>query len=72
MTTLTKEISPILNPSRTTGAGVFPQGQSILRQWWNRHQSRAQLLRLDNRLLKDIGVTRAEAHLEGRKSFWEV
>ena len=72
MTTLTKEISPILHSSRTTGAGVFAQGQNFLRQWWNRHQSRAQLLRLDDRLLKDIGVTRTEAHLEGRKSFWEV
>ncbi|MCH7478581.1 MAG: DUF1127 domain-containing protein [SAR324 cluster bacterium] len=72
MTTLTRAIGPIVHPSHSAGAGVFAQGQSILRQWWNRHQSRAQLLRLDDRLLKDIGVTRAEAHLEGRKSFWEV
>ena len=72
MTTLTRAISPILHPSRTIGAGVFAQGRNILRQWWKRYQSREQLLRLDDRLLKDIGLTRAEAHLEGRKSFWEV
>ena len=72
MTTLTRAVGPIVQPSHVAGAGFFAQGQSILRQWWNRHQSRGQLLRLDNRLLKDIGVTRTEAHLEGRKSFWEV
>ena len=72
MTTLTRAVDPILPPSHAAGAGVFAQGRKIFRQWWNRYQSREQLLRLDDRLLKDIGLTRAEAHREARKSFWEV
>ena len=72
MTTLTRAFGPISGLSSVAGAGVFAQAGGIFRQWWTLHRSREQLLRLDNRLLKDIGVTRAEAHLEGRKSFWEV
>ena len=34
---------------------------------WRRRQA---LLELDDRLLRDIGITRAEANREARKSFW--
>ncbi|SJN14686.1 hypothetical protein CZ787_16385 [Halomonas citrativorans] len=36
-----------------------------------RRRSRRQLLILDDRLLRDIGITRAQAQKEGRKSFWK-
>ena len=35
-----------------------------------RSRSRRQLMALDDRLLKDIGVDRATAQIEGRKSVW--
>ncbi len=35
-----------------------------------RARSRRQLMSLDDRLLKDIGVDRATAQIEGRKSVW--
>ena len=34
-------------------------------------RQRKTLLELDDRLLRDIGVTREEALREGRKAFWE-
>ncbi|MBE0404685.1 MULTISPECIES: DUF1127 domain-containing protein [Halomonas] len=37
----------------------------------HRERSRRQLLTLDDRLLRDIGITRAQAQREGRKSFWK-
>ncbi|HEX5078754.1 MAG TPA: DUF1127 domain-containing protein [Geminicoccaceae bacterium] len=40
--------------------------------WHERAQMRRQLLMLDDRLLKDIGITRLEAMHEAEKPFWRV
>ena len=37
---------------------------------WRRRRSRNLLSQLDDYMLKDIGVTRAEARLEANKPFW--
>lgn len=37
-----------------------------------RHCSRQRLLMLDERLLKDIGLSRADAQREGNKPFWKA
>lgn len=44
---------------------------SQLRGYRERRHSRRQLLALDDRLLKDIGISRAQAQQEGRKAFWK-
>jgi uncharacterized protein YjiS (DUF1127 family) len=36
-----------------------------------RHQQRRQLMEMDDRQLKDIGITRVEAEQEARKPLWE-
>ncbi len=59
----------------TTGlrAGL---GQLLLRAvamidlWYERHRQRQYLARLDDRLLRDIGIDRATAELEIAKPFW--
>ena len=38
--------------------------------WMERAEQRRQLARLDDHLLKDIGVTRPEAAREAAKPFW--
>lgn len=50
-------------------------GQPLLRRlaasldtWLAVHRSRQALLRLDSRLLRDVGITRAEALAEARRS----
>jgi uncharacterized protein YjiS (DUF1127 family) len=35
------------------------------------HRSRRQLAELDDRLLRDIGLSRASARFEATKGFWE-
>jgi len=51
-------------------------GQRVLAYWylWERWQERARqrraLLGLDDHLLRDIGISRAEAEREGRKPLW--
>lgn len=44
---------------------------SQIRACRERRRSRRQLLTLDDRLLKDIGMTRTQAQKEGRKAFWK-
>ena len=38
--------------------------------WSQRRESRKHLARLDDHLLRDIGLSRKEADLEMRKPFW--
>lgn len=42
----------------------------LVRAAWHRYRSRTLLAQLDDYMLKDIGVTRAEAQLEAGKPFW--
>jgi uncharacterized protein YjiS (DUF1127 family) len=45
-------------------------GLAVLWAWYRRYLQRQELNGLDDHLLADIGITRAEAELESRKPFW--
>jgi uncharacterized protein YjiS (DUF1127 family) len=42
----------------------------IVREWRRRSRDRAQLAMLDDRMLRDIGITRADVWRECNKPFW--
>lgn len=42
----------------------------LMTKWSKRHRTRQRLAELDDRMLKDIGVSRAEAHRESTLPFW--
>jgi uncharacterized protein YjiS (DUF1127 family) len=44
----------------------------ILARWQELARQRRSLLSLDDRMLKDIGITRADATREGTRPFWDV
>jgi uncharacterized protein YjiS (DUF1127 family) len=44
----------------------------FLRAAWRRHRQRQQIAHLDGELLKDIGVSFAEAEAEANKPFWRA
>lgn len=52
-------------------------GEALRNVWctikiWNtRYRQRRELLALSDHMLKDIGITRAQADHEGGKAFWE-
>ncbi|GAB4349184.1 MAG: hypothetical protein Kow006_10560 [Gammaproteobacteria bacterium] len=50
---------------------VVTTGWQQLELWQERANQRHRLLELDDRLLKDIGISRAEAEREARKPFWK-
>jgi len=41
-----------------------------LREWRRRAHDRAELSKLDDRMLKDIGLTRGDAEFLSNKPFW--
>ena len=41
-----------------------------LREWRQRARDRSQLAQLDDRMLRDIGLTRADAEFLSNKPFW--
>ena len=42
------------------------------REAWRRYRSRQRITQLDSHLLKDIGVSFAEAEAEANKPFWRT
>ena len=55
-------------PHRLTGflSGVG----AVLWEWRRRRNGRLELARLDERMLRDIGLTRVDAEYEMNKPFW--
>jgi uncharacterized protein YjiS (DUF1127 family) len=43
---------------------------TVIREWRRRARSRRELLALDDRVLKDIGITRLDALYDATKPFW--
>ena len=44
--------------------------RAMMQRWQQRSRERAQLARLDDRMLRDIGVTRGDVWQEINKPFW--
>jgi uncharacterized protein YjiS (DUF1127 family) len=51
---------------------VTAEGRRDMAGWLGRRAQRRALAALDDRLLRDIGKTRAEATAEARKPFWRA
>lgn len=67
-------ISSILyryNVSGQRGSRLLLALLDLLGTWRERARQRRSLLTLDDRLLRDIGISRADAEGEGRKRFWQ-
>ena len=45
---------------------------ALLRKWQERARGRAELAALDDRQLRDIGLTRCDANRESDKPFWRA
>lgn len=58
----------------TAGYGVrsvLAYALEILLSWHERARQRHQLMSLDPRMLRDIGISRSDAEREYRKKFWQ-
>ena len=48
------------------------RARDTIRLWQERSEGRAQLLRLDDHVLRDISITRLQAEAEANKPFWRA
>jgi uncharacterized protein YjiS (DUF1127 family) len=55
---------------RRAASDVTGRVLATLREWRRRAHGRAELATLDDRMLKDIGLTRADAEFLSNKPFW--
>jgi uncharacterized protein YjiS (DUF1127 family) len=51
-------------------SGFLRRVRAALREWRQRKNGRLELARLDERMLRDIGLTRFDAEYEINKPFW--
>ena len=59
-------------PARSLRLLSAPELMALLAVWRHRARQRRQLARLDDALLKDIGLTRCDAETESAKPFWRA
>jgi uncharacterized protein YjiS (DUF1127 family) len=55
---------------RRAASDVAGRVLATLRDWRQRAHDRAELASLDDRMLRDIGLTRADAEFLSNKPFW--
>ena len=60
----------IWRPARRTSSYRFAAVFGLLAMWIERARQRQSLAGLDDRSLRDIGITRADAARECEKPFW--
>lgn len=64
-----RHFSPTANHAHSS---VMARVADKLATWQNRAAERRQLLEMDDRLLQDMGISRADAFKEASKPFWQA
>lgn len=68
-----RRISRLPHPrGRRAKSGVAGRMLTRWREWRRRARDRAELAGLDDRMLKDIGLTRGDAEFLSNKPFWRA
>ena len=65
----------VIEPRKSLGERVAAAAGAVLTQirtWRERAQSRHALLKLDDRMLRDLGISRATAEFKGGIPFWRA
>jgi uncharacterized protein YjiS (DUF1127 family) len=56
--------------SKAPLAGTYTAFNHILTNWRRRARERRELASLDNRTIRDLGLSRSEVQFEANKPFW--
>lgn len=58
--------------SARSGGGMLTAAARQIGRWIDRHRQRRELLGLSDHMLKDVGLSRADAYREAGKHFWQA
>jgi uncharacterized protein YjiS (DUF1127 family) len=70
--TLTHNVSAAASPGRPAVSRAFSSVVQTMQTWQRRQRGRAQLRKLPDHLLRDIGLDPATARREAGKPFWRA
>jgi uncharacterized protein YjiS (DUF1127 family) len=62
--------SPVSHNARGMNSTIASRVLATLHEWRRRAHDRAELAKLDHRMLRDIGLTEADAEYLSSKPFW--
>ena len=65
-----RRFSPVPHQPRGAMSGIAGRVLTTFREWRRRAHDRAELAKLDDRMLRDIGLTPADAEFLSSKPFW--
>jgi uncharacterized protein YjiS (DUF1127 family) len=65
-----RRFSPVPHGTRGAVNALAGRVLATFREWRRRAHDRAELAKLDNRMLRDIGLTPADAEFLSSKPFW--
>ena len=65
-----RRFSPVPQSRGGTGIAIAGRVLATLREWRRRAHDRAELAKLDRRMLREIGLTQADAEFLSSKPFW--
>lgn len=74
MNTLARSTGPEqvrIDTVRAAAAGLAARAIATLKAWASRSRTRGELAELDDAMLRDLGVSRANANFEASKPFWQ-
>ena len=67
-----KSGSNFIAPSRGQANGFVTRLSDVLISWLDRSRQRRHLAELDDRMLRDIGLSRGEVETEVSRRFWQA
>ena len=67
-----KSGSAFIAPSRGQANGFVTRLSDVLISWLDRSRQRRHLAELDDRMLRDIGLSRGEVETEVSRRFWHT
>ena len=57
--------------SASESPSLMARVQKVLKQAWRKHRTRRMLTQMDDRMLSDLGISRAQASFEASRSMWD-
>jgi len=65
-----RRLSPVPHQQRRARTSIAGRVLATLREWRRRAHDPGELAKLDHRMLRDIGLTEADAEFLSSKPFW--